>query len=410
MTEFAAFSSLLLPVAVTVGAFATGFLVSHMRFRPHASGKPSNKATSRAPDTSFFDAIREVVITLDESDRIRYLNQAWQTLTGRPVSESLGKPLARFIHPDDRSALVAKILELKSGAIREFSMEVRITSNGNETRWAEVNLQPAPGVAGIGFVGTLDDVTPRKIAELSLRNINRDLESRVRMRTAELEASNRELEAFSYSISHDLRAPLRSIDGFARILEEELDPQLTETSRTHLHRIRNAADRMAQLSDAMIAMASLSRQSIRRENVDLSELVTQLLEELREEDPTRRTEIEVTAELVATADRSLMRVALENLLRNAWKFTAQQEVTRITFHAERQDEQRVFIISDNGVGFDMAHAGRLFEPFFRLHDPAVYQGTGIGLANVERIIRRHGGHIWARSSPGQGATFFFTLG
>ena len=410
MTGLEALPPLLLPVVVTLGAFVAGLLLSRFVSRSGRTGKRITPRASRAPDPSFFDAIREVVLTLDEGGRIRYLNRAWQTLTGCPIREAIGKPLANFVHPDDRSALVASIEELKSATTRECRMEVRITSSDGETRWAEVNLQPAPDVIGFGLVGTLDDVTPRKIAELSLRNINRDLESRVRMRTAELEASNRELEAFSYSISHDLRAPLRSIHGFARILEEELNPHLDETARSHLHRIRNAADRMAQLTDAMIAMASLSRQSIRRESVDLSELVTQIIEELREEDPQRRAEIEVTAELVVTADRNLMRVALENLLRNAWKFSAGREVTRIAFNAERQGDQRVFRISDNGIGFDMAHAGRLFEPFFRLHAPEAYQGTGIGLSNVERIIRRHGGHIWARSRPDQGATFFFTLG
>jgi PAS domain S-box-containing protein len=410
MTEFAAISSHLLPVAVTLGAFVAGFLISRLVVRPDLLDKPMLTAANRAPDTSFFDAIREVVLTLDGNGRIRYVNKAWQALAGSSIHESLGKPLAQFVHPDDRGVLIANIHELTSAAIQECSMEIRITSDGSETRWAQVNLQAAPGVVGVGLVGTLDDVTPRKIAELSLRNINRDLESRVRMRTAELEASNRELEAFSYSISHDLRAPLRSIDGFARILEEDLDGQLTETSRSHLQRIRNAAKRMAELTDAMIAMASLSRHAIRRESVDLSELVTQIIEELREEEPERQAEIEVTAELVATADLSLMRVALENLLRNAWKFSTRNEVTRIAFHAERQSDQRVFMISDNGIGFDMAHAGRLFEPFFRLHGPGTYQGTGIGLSNVERIIRRHGGHIWARSSPGHGTTFFFTLG
>lgn len=410
MTDLLAHYPLLLPVAVALVAFASGLALSRLAARPAPTSKRPPDATNRAPDPSFFDALREVVLTLDDDARIRYLNRAWETLTGRPVKDAIGQPLPDFVHPDDRSSFLASVRELKSAAFNECTMEVRITANGGETRWVEVNLQRAPGFAGVEHVGTLDDITPRKIAELSLRNINRDLEGRVRTRTAELEASNRELEAFSYSISHDLRAPLRSIDGFARILEEELDPVLTESARNHLHRIRNAADRMAQLSDAMIAMASLSRQSIRRESLDLSELVTQIVEELTEEDPHRETQIEVTAELVVTADRSLMRVALENLLRNAWKFSAEEPVTRIRFHAERQGEQRVFMISDNGVGFDMAHAGRLFEPFFRLHEAEGYQGTGIGLSNVERIIRRHGGHIWARSSPGQGATFFFTLG
>lgn len=410
MTQFEVLPSLVLPVAVTLGAFVAGLLVARRFQRTGRLGTTASEGFNRAPDASFFDAISEVVLTLDEGHRIRYVNRAWQTLTGRSSLSSLQEPLTKFVHPDDRVALLAGIQELESGRAHLSSMEVRITSKAGETRWAELSLQRAPGHNATGLVGTLDDITPRKIAEHSLRNINRDLESRVRMRTAELEASNRELEAFSYSISHDLRAPLRSIDGFARILEEDLDEQLSEISRVNLHRIRKAAKRMAELSDAMIAMASLSRQSIRRESVNLSEFVAQIIEELREEDPGRRAEIEITADLIVTADRSLMRVALENLLRNAWKFSAGQDVTCIAFRAERQGEHRVFLVSDNGIGFDMAHAGRLFEPFYRLHDPDTYAGTGIGLSNVERIIRRHGGHIWARSNPGEGATFFFTLG
>jgi hypothetical protein len=261
-----------------------------------------------------------------------------------------------------------------------------------------------------GLAGTLDDITARRVAEMTLRNINQELEARVKLRTAELEASNRELEGFSYSVSHDLRAPLRAIDGFARILEEELDDQLDENARGHIERIRKASTRMAHLIDDLIELARLTRQSLHRETFDLSEIALQIVEELRAEEPERKVEVEITTDLMVTADRTLMRVVLENLLHNAWKFSSRKEIAHISFSAERERERRVFCVSDDGAGFDMAFAGNLFRPFHRLHGSAEFPGSGIGLANVQRIIQRHGGRIWAESEPGKGAKFCFTLG
>ena len=261
----------------------------------------------------------------------------------------------------------------------------------------------------MGSSGTLDDITVRKEAEQTQRNLNRELEARVRVRTAELEASNRELEAFSYSVSHDLRAPLRAIDGFAQIVAEDYAPRLDEIGREYLQRIRVATQRMARLIDDLIDLARLTRQSMRRETVNLSQLVEQILGELHQEEPDRQVETSVEPGLTAAADRALIRVALDNLLRNAWKFTSRRELARIRFHAEMRDRQIVYCVSDNGAGFDMSFASKLFLPFHRLHGISEFDGTGIGLATVQRVIQRHEGKVWAESTPDEGASFFFTL-
>ena len=231
----------------------------------------------------------------------------------------------------------------------------------------------------------------------------------MRVRTAELEASNRELEAFSYSVSHDLRAPLRAIDGFAQIVAEDYAPRLDETGREYLQRIRVATQKMARLIDDLIDLARLTRQAMKREQVNLSQIVEQILSELRQEDPDRLIEIHVEPRLIAAADRALIRVALENLLRNAWKFTSRREVAQIRFHAEMRDRQIIYCVSDNGAGFDMSFASKLFLPFHRLHGISEFAGTGIGLATVQRVIQRHEGRVWAQSAPDEGASFFFTL-
>lgn len=229
------------------------------------------------------------------------------------------------------------------------------------------------------------------------------------MRTAELEASNRELEAFSYSVSHDLRAPLRAIDGFAQIVAEDYAPRLDEIGKEYLQRIRVATQRMARLIDDLIDLARLTRQTMKREQVNLSLLVEQILGELRLEDPERQVDIHIEPNLIAAADRALMRVALDNLLRNAWKFTSRREVASIRFHAELRDRQVVYCVSDNGAGFDMNFATKLFLPFHRLHGISEFAGTGIGLATVQRVIQRHEGRVWAESTPDEGARFYFTL-
>lgn len=368
---------------------------------------------SRALYHDVVNSVREVVFRTDDQKRFSLLNRAWEAITNHPIADSIGQSLIDFLHPDDRDKAIRGLGHLLTGEQREYHASLRLYKRTGEICWIELTARRVSGddVAPDlrSLVGTIDDISSRKIAEMTLRNINQELEARVRARTAELEASNRELEAFSYSVSHDLRAPLRSIDGFARIIEEDLAEHLDDNTRDYLARIRNAASRMGYLSDKLIELARFTRHALKKESVNLSEMAVLVLEELCAQDPDRKVEVGVTADLITIADKTMMRVVLDNLLGNAWKFTATREHAQISFSAAVENGQRVFCVADNGVGFDMAFAANLFRPFYRLHDDSEFKGSGIGLANVQRIIERHGGRIWADSSPDQGARFFFTL-
>jgi light-regulated signal transduction histidine kinase (bacteriophytochrome) len=226
---------------------------------------------------------------------------------------------------------------------------------------------------------------------------------------SELDAVNKELEAFSYSVSHDLRAPLRSIDGFSQALVEEYADQLDDTAADYLSRIRAATQRMGELIDDLLDLSRVTRREMHREQVDLSALATEVLGGLAREEPERQVEIGIAAGLMGRGDPHLLRLALENLLGNAWKFTSREPSVRIEFGARQEGDRPLYYVSDNGVGFDMAYADKLFGAFQRLHAAHEFPGTGIGLATVHRIVLRHGGRVWAQSEVGQGATFFFTL-
>ena len=245
-------------------------------------------------------------------------------------------------------------------------------------------------------------------AEERIRSLNADLERRVRDRTSELEAVNRELEAFSYSVSHDLRGPLRAIDGFGQILVEDYGEVLGEAGAGYLQRVRAASQRMGMLIDDMIGLARVSRSTLTRERVDLTGLAESVVDDLRSRDPRPDVAVVVQPGVAAEADLALMRIVLDNLLGNAWKFTRGAASPRIEFGVAAEAPLTCFV-RDNGAGFDMRHAARLFTPFERLHRQDEFTGTGIGLATVRRIIQRHGGEIWAEAEPGRGATISFTL-
>ena len=366
---------------------------------------------SRAMYRDVVESVNEILFQTDGNGRISFLNRAWHHTTGFDGRLSIGQHLLAFVADDDRKRVEQRLRGIHDGldAIAEFEFRLRTHSEG--PRWVEATIRPLrdPYDHVVGCSGTLDDITARKAAEQSQRDLNRELEARVRVRTAELEASNRELEAFSYSVSHDLRAPLRAIDGFAQIVAEDYAPRLDDTGREYLQRIRVATQKIARLIDDLIDLARLTRQAMSREPVNLSQVVEQIVAELRQEDPSRKIEIHIEPQLVAAADRALIRVALENLLRNAWKFTSRREVAKIGFHAERRDREIVYCVTDNGAGFDMTFASKLFLPFHRLHGITEFAGTGIGLATVQRVIQRHEGRVWAQSAPDRGASFYFTL-
>jgi signal transduction histidine kinase len=237
-----------------------------------------------------------------------------------------------------------------------------------------------------------------------------ELEQRVKERTAQLEAANKELETFSYSVSHDLRAPLRHIEGMSQLLLKKSADQLDENSRDCLRRIRRASLRMSDLIDDLLKLSQILRADVQKEMVDLTEIIKETASELQASSPVRQVEFVIAEEVSVIGDPRLLRVAVENLLSNAWKYTSKKPQARITFGCKREPPgQDIYYVQDDGAGFDMACAEKLFEPFQRLHSQAEFPGSGIGLATVRRIIQKHGGRIWADASVGGGATFYFTL-
>lgn len=269
----------------------------------------------------------------------------------------------------------------------------------------EISLGPLQTEDGLLVTAIIRDVSERREAERSIRELN----ARLELRTAELEAINRELEAFSYSVSHDLRAPLRAVDGFGQALLEDYGDRLDATAQDYLNRIRAGTQRMGRLIDDLLHLSRISRAELIPERVDLSALAESVAAELRADAPERTVEFAVQPGLCAEGDGHLLEVVLENLLGNAWKFTSGTASARIEFGVQDEAGGPAFFVRDNGAGFDMAYVDKLFGAFQRLHGAAEFPGTGIGLATVKRIITRHGGRVWAEGAPGAGATFFFTL-
>ena len=295
-----------------------------------------------------------------------------------------------------------------------------ITHNGDLNQKTGITSKNEIGNLAASFDKMTDALrekeTALKASEAELKRHRDHLQEMVQERTeelkgktAELEASNKELEAFSYSVSHDLRAPLRTIDGFSHALLEDYEGKLDEQGKDYLKRVRAATQHMAQLIDDMLKLSRITRTEMNLEKVNLTQIALSIMDELRKSEPNRTVEVRIADGLEDTADPRLMQVVLDNLLNNAWKFTGKQTEAVIEFGSTKEGDRRVYFVRDNGAGFDMAYADKLFSPFQRLHSAEEFSGTGIGLATVQRIIHRHGGKVWAEGQVGKGATFYFSL-
>jgi len=317
--------------------------------------------------------------------------------------------LYEFIHPEDRE-LVRQAFEKAIEARGDYEVEFRFLPRGRPPGWMLGRGRGYYDAAGkpLRLVGVGIDITDRKLAELEISRLNAELERRVQARTAQLEATNQELEAFAYSVSHDLRAPLRGIRGFSEVLLEHHADRLDADGQALLRRACEAAQRMNRLIDDLLKLSRLGQSELRWRQVELSALAESITAELRKAEPARTVEVAIEPNLRAGGDERLLGIVLDNLLRNAWKFTSRQPQARIEFGFTDKPEP-AFFVRDNGVGFDLAHAGKLFGVFQRLQSASDFAGTGIGLATVQRIVKRHRGRVWATGVVNQGAAFYFTL-
>ena len=306
---------------------------------------------------------------------------------------------------DDRIVFSAR-LEESLDQLKAISEEFRVHTESGVARWLKIDASHWPNQQ---MNGVVQDITARKHNELHLKRLNEGLEGLVNERTAELNQGIKELEAFSSSVAHDLRAPLRAIVGFSQEVMRAHPDDLGADGVAMMQRIASAGQRMGALIDALLNMSRMTQVPLQLGPVDISDIASDIADQLLRSDSERVADVRIAPGLEALADLSLVRSVVDNLLRNAWKFTAQSKVTRIEVGAHEKKGETVFFVRDNGCGFDMAFAHRLFGPFQRLHREQDYAGTGLGLTIVQRVVMRHGGRVWADSTPGQGATFFFTL-
>lgn len=359
----------------------------------------------------YANAIRTAInpiVMFESGGRLTYVNNAFIELWGyKSYKELVGSDISGFIQSAEGKDNFLVPLA-RDGRWAGELLGIR-RDGGKIDVQVSANLTKSREGFPLCMMASCIDITDRKRSENERRRLNEELERRVIERTADLNVAYRELESFSYSVSHDLRAPLRRIDGFAALLEQEVVPLLNAQSLDYFKRIRNSVRRMDALIEDLINLSRITRTDVKFSEIDLGELANAVAEDLTIIEPQRRVHLTLPRQLMVKADLGLMRIVLENLLGNAWKFTASCQVARIEMGVTDIDGQRVFFVRDNGVGFDPRYADKLFGAFQRLHSPEEFQGSGIGLAIVMRIIQRHKGRIWAQGAIGQGAAFYFSV-
>ena len=386
------------------------------RLARQRSDEAARQAVAQVSEqASLLDRAQDAIMVRNLDRTLRFWNKGAERLYGWTADEVLGKSMEAFMYPNPQVLRAAMAQAVANNG--DWNGELEQKSRDGATVYVASRvtvLRDAQGqINGVLAINT--DIRERKRAREEILQLNASLEERVHQRTAQLLFANQQLEAFSYSVSHDLRSPLSTIAGFGSVLEKSLtqpgSAPLSERSRHYLARIRAGAAQMGELIEAMLALAQVSRSRLRWEPVDLSALAQALAASYQEREPGRSVQFQIKAGMHAQGDALLLKQVLDNLLGNAWKFSAGQACAEIVFDQQAgSDGETVYMVSDNGAGFDMAYAEKLFGPFQRLHTQAEFAGTGIGLATVQRIVVRHGGKIWGESAPGQGARFCFTLG
>jgi PAS domain S-box-containing protein len=364
------------------------------------------------------DNVHDVIFVMDMNLNYTYVSPSVKLLRGYEPEETLKQTIAEILTPssmDLAMRTLSEIMEMEKSESRDINvsrtLELEMSRKDGTTVWTEVKTSfiRDENRRVIGIMGVIRDITERKKAEREIRLLNEELEQRVLQRTAQLNEVNKELEKFSYSVSHDLRAPLRSIDRWSLALLEDYGDRLDDQARTYLGRVRTEAQMMEMLINDLLNLSRITRIEPQLMPLDLTAMAHSLATHLQEEKPDRRIEFIIQPDLRADGDNNLINIALTNLFDNAVKFTGKRSLARIEFGEAEVDGGKAFFVRDNGAGFDMANADKLFGTFQRLHKASEFPGTGIGLATVQRIIQRHGGRIWANAKVDQGATFYFTL-
>ncbi len=349
---------------------------------------------------------QDMLAVANREGRFIEVNPAWTRTLGWTPDEMLSRSLLDFVHPDDRDATARERGGVLDGKGSTPYFQNRYLCKDGTYRTLQWHAALNPETDEVFAVAR--DVTAIVAANNRMRELNRDLEMRVKMRTLELETANKELESFSYAVSHDLRAPLRAIEGFSRMVVERFADELPEEGKHFLSRVRAGSTRMGEIIDGLLTLSRLSRGDLRLDEIDLSAIAREIVEDLRAADPEREVDISIEPDMHVIGDHRLLQSLMLNLISNAWKFTGGKDTPQIEV-GSRDGEVTEFYVRDNGAGFDEKHAGKLFTPFQRLHTIEEFDGTGLGLATVRRIVNRHGGTVRAEGAKGEGATFSFSL-